>query len=257
MKPGLSTLIPVQDCLSQDYCLKECIASVLPVSDEVVIADWKSTDGTLAFLQEWAEREPRLRIVQYPAEEPRGLPEYNLRWMNYARERLSHAMMLHLDADEILDDTYGCHATIRNTVYEGSGCRTFNRLNFWRDPLSLIPDGHYLGRYVTRLGPSNYWLPCDEPRHPGESRLRDESQYHPDLRLFHMGFLRKPEAFYSKAKRILIRKFNRYDQALEFAERDGKPQWESEQDFSDKLEPYEGDYPALAKVWLAEHGFTV
>jgi len=73
MKPGLSTIIPVQDCISQDYCLRECIESVLPVSDEVVVADWNSSDSTLEFLQEWASREPRIRIVQYTAEEPRGL----------------------------------------------------------------------------------------------------------------------------------------------------------------------------------------
>lgn len=256
MIPGLSTLIPVQDCLSQDYCLEECIQSVLPVSDEVVIADWNSTDGTLEMLREWADREPKLQIVHYAAEEPRGLPEYNLRWMNYARERLSHEMMLHMDADEILDDSEWCHRMIAHAT-NNRLCRTFERLNFWRDPRSLIPDGHYLGKYVTRLGPSNYWLPCDEPRHPGESRLRDDATLHLGLKIFHMGFLRNPDAFYRKAKRILHRKFNRYDQSLEFAERDGKPQWESEQDFNDKLVPYTGRYPELAKAWLKEHNFEV
>lgn len=256
MTPGLSVLIPAQDCLSLDYSLRETIESVLPVADEVVIADWRSTDGTQEFLLDWSLTEPRIKVVDYPAEEPRGLPEYNLRWMNYARERLSFTHMLHMDADEILDDTRACYEAIRGAVNEGA-CRIFDRLNFWRDPHSLIPDGFYLGRYVTRLGPSNYWLPCDEPRHRGESRLRDEAVFHQHLRLFHVGFLRNPDAFFAKAKRILSRKFNRYDERLESAERDKKPQWESEQDFVDKLEPYRGTFPRLARAWLERHGFTV
>lgn len=255
MKLGLSGIIPIADAFTMDYPIRECIQSMLPVCDEIVLADWNSTDGTTEFLKEWAGREPKIKVVHYaPHEEPKGIPEYNLRWMNYARERVSYEMMLHMDADEILDDTPECHEAIARAVFHRYSY-TFNRLNFWRDQHHLIPDGYYLGRYVTRLGPSNYWLPCDEPRHPGESRLRDDAQHDAALRIFHVGFLRKTDAFYAKARRILMRKFARYDHRLEATEAAGKPVWESETDFADKLEEYTGRYPALMTEWLKQHGF--
>lgn len=255
MKPGLSGIIPIADAIQMDYPIRECLESMRAVCDEIVVADWKSSDGTTEMLNEWTADDPKIKVVHYsPHEEPRGMPEYNLRWMNYARERVSHQMMLHMDADEILDDTAECHEAINRAVSDGL-CRTFNRLNFWRDHKHLIPDGYHLGRCVTRMGPSNYWLPCDEPRHPGESRLRDDAELDASLRIFHVGFLRRPDAFYAKAKRLLMRKFARYDHRLEAAEAAGKPVWESETDFGDKLEEYTGSYPAILLDWLKQHGF--
>lgn len=256
MNQGLSAVIPIQDAYAMDYPVVECIRSILPVCDEVVLADWRSTDGTREMLEEWGHIDPRIRVVDYTANEPKGDTEYNLRWMNFARERVSYNTMLHIDADEILDDTEECLSTIRAAIGTGQ-CLTFNRLNFWRDHHHVIPDGYFLGKYVTRMGPSNYWLPCDEPRHATESRLRDDAVHQPELKLFHVGFLRKTDAFYAKARRLLMRKFARYDHRLEASETAGHPVWCAGMDFSDKLETYDGPYPKEMRRWLADRGIEL
>lgn len=250
----LSAFIPIRDANRLDYPWRLCVESLLPVADEIVLCDGASTDGTSEEIFEWASRDSRIRRVDYPWREPKGDPRYNVKWMNHARERLKFEMMIHLDADEILDDRPETHAIIREAVANGA-CRRFDRLNFWRSPRLLIPDGHYLGRYVCRLGPSRYFMPCDEVRDGGECRILDEATVDDRVKIYHVGFLRKPEAFYEKAKLIFSRKFDREEPALEQARANGKPQWEADYDWAKELVPYDGYYPAGVLRWLKDHGF--
>lgn len=250
----LSAFIPIRDGNRLEYPWKLCVQSLLPVADEIVLCDGESTDGTTEEIVAWAEVEPKIRLVTFPWKEHRGYPRYNVRWMNYARERLTHEMMLHMDADEILDDTPECHEIIRHAIEHGH-CRRFDRLNFWKSPKFLVPEGHYLGRYVCRLGPSRYFMPCDEPRDAGEARILDEAEVDARVKIFHVGFLRKPEAFYEKAKLIFARKFDRREPALALAQLEGKPQWEAEYDWAKNLEPYTGHYPEAVAAWFKQQGF--
>lgn len=242
--------------MSLDYPVGLTIRSMLPVCDEVVVCDSDSSDGTRPFLNRLAIIEPKIRIINRPWPDPKGNSAWYTDWLNFAREHLRFEMMLQLDADEVLDDTTLCHNAIRNAVHDGHAL-TVDRLNFWRDGRSLIPDGHCCGKWVTRLGPSKYWLPSDEPHHPGECEILDVAQRQQDVKIFHLGFLREQDAFYAKAKVVLGAFFNRYDTRLEDAERAGKPLWESSCDFADKLEPYTGSFPRDVEGWLFRHGFRV
>ena len=59
-------------CFNPGPDLQESVASVLAQPDclELVLADGGSTDGSLAWLQEFASREPRLRLASEPDQGP-------------------------------------------------------------------------------------------------------------------------------------------------------------------------------------------
>lgn len=249
----LSGYICVRNALRLDYCVRLAARSLLPVVDELVICDSDSTDGTRELFDLWAAREPKLRVINYPWPNPVGDSLWWVNWLNFARERLSHEMQITLDADEVLDDSPACRAAVREAAEDG-GCRWFDRLNFWRDGRSVIPEGHCCGKLVARMGPAKFWMPSDEPHHPGECEILDRAVLDGRLRIFHLGFLRRTDAFYAKAKVVLPAFFTRYDQRLEFAERDGKQLHESECDFTDFLVPYRGPWPSEVVEWMRERG---
>lgn len=251
---NISAYICVRNAISLDYCLELAKDSLLPVCDELVLCDSDSTDGTRELMERWMDKERKIRIINYPWPDPKGDSFWWVKWLNYARERLNFPMQLTLDADEVLDES--CHKRVRELADAGE-CASFDRLNFWRDPWSLIPDGHCCGKWVTRLGHTEYFMPSDEPRHPGECPILDRSRRYPELRIFHLGFLRRREAFYRKARVVLPAFFNRYDERLERAETAGKPLWESECDFTDKLVAYNGPWPNGIQKWLWRRGWTV
>lgn len=253
MKPGLSGYTVVRNALKLDYPVELTIRSLLTVCDEVVCCDSDSTDGTREMLDRWADMDIRLRIVNYPWPDPKGDTFWYVKWMNFAREQLRFSTQLELDADEVLDDRPECLHAVCEAVQDG-GARVFDRLNFWRDPRSLIPEGHCCGKFVTRLGPSNLFMPSDEPRHRGECPILDHAIPDPRLRIFHLGFLRRREAFYAKARVVLTAFFNRYDTRLEDAEAEKKELWQSSCDFTHLLLPYRGGYPAGVAEWLRCRG---
>lgn len=97
-------------------------------------------------------------------------------------------------------------------------------------------------------------MQSDQPCHPGESQLIDEAIKAPDLRIYHLGFLRDKAAFYRKARALGDIWFNRYDDRLEKGEREGKPLWETECAYTDRLVRYDGYYPEGVRLWLGARG---
>lgn len=251
----LGGYVCVRNGIQLDYCFELAIQSLIPVCDELVLCDSDSTDGTRERLEAYAARDKGIRVINYPWPNPKGESDWWIKWLNFARCNLTSEMQITLDADEVLDNSMRSYRLIREATRRGRSLR-MDRLNFWRDSHSLIPDGHCCGKYVVRLGPAHYEMPSDEPRHPGERPILDEAENAFDIKIFHLGFLRKPEAFYAKAKVVIPAFFHRYDPRLEKAEKDGLPLWKSECDFADKLVPYVGHYPPGVKRWLTERGYT-
>lgn len=249
----LSGFTVVKNALSLDYAVIECLNSLLPVCDEVVVGEMGSTDGTRLALQAWSERDPRIRIVDIRDwTKERG----NVRWfveaLNETRQHLAHPMMLQLDADEVLGDDRETVSLV-NRAKETGEAFAFDRLNFARDAKSLIPEGCCCGKYVVRIGPSKLWIPSDEPHERGEVELLDIAHIEPMAKIFHLGFLRRPEAFYSKARIVLNAFFNGFDPRLEEAEKLGAEPL-SKFEWWDRLEPYRGYYPRGVTEWLQARG---
>lgn len=251
----LSGLVLTRNCIVNDYCYKEAIRSLLPVCDEVVVCDSNSMDGTLEELGLWSLTEPKLRIFNYPWPDPKGDMDWFVKWINAGRAHVKGEMMLQLDADEILSYDAGTRDAIKRTL-AAKDAICFDRINFVRDAHSVIPEGECCGRWVVRLGPSNLHWVSDEPHKRGEVPLLDMAHIEPDAKIFHMGFLRRREAFYSKAKVVLGAFFNEFDQRLKRAEESGNHPF-SEFPWWNRLTSYYGYYPESVRKWLTERGYRL
>lgn len=255
---GLSGFTVVKNALSRDYCIRECVESMFAVCDQVLIADMGSDDGTWEMLSSIVSTNPKCyltltRIRDWTQE--RANPDWWTSAINDARQRLDYAHMLQLDADEILSDDPETHACIRHAV-EHTNAFGFDRVNLIKDGRHTIPEGECVGRWVIRIGPSHLWLPSDEPHLRGEIHLLDMAYLEPRARIFHMGFMRKPAAFYAKARVVLGAFFGNYDQRLIDAENEGVSPM-SKMPWFDRLVPYNGPYPALVRKWMEERGYKV
>jgi len=257
MKPkGLSGFTVCKNALSLDYCIVECINSLLAVCNEVVVGEMGSTDGTLETLQDWACRDERLRIVKikdWTLE--RGMASWFVCALNETRSHLAFSHMLELDADEILSDDESTRRHIEAAV-RNTDAFCFDRLNFVRDAKTLIPENECCGKYVCRIGPSHLWMPSDEPHHRGEIHLLDMAHIQPGAKIFHMGFLRRREAFFAKARVVLGAFFNEFDTRLAEAEAGGYHAFEKFP-WWNRLVPYRGRYPKSVRDWMAARGYEV
>lgn len=252
---GLSGMTVVRDSISGDFCLSECIESLLAICEEVVVGESDSTDGTREFLDRWADKEPRLRIESYPWPHPKGDSKFFTTWLNWTRERLRLPHFVQLDADEILDDRPACHDRIRRAV-ERQESLLCTRVNYWRSMRETIPNGHAIGRYVVRVGKSSDWLASDEGHDHGEvPMLTNAVNARDEVFVHHMGFLRKPDAFYRKARVILGAFFNEFDKRLVPLEAESRPVHEIQNcEWTDKLDPYDGYIPDSAQRWASDRG---
>jgi hypothetical protein len=255
MSKTLGGFVCVRNGFSLDYSWTEAAESLLKVVDQLVLCDSDSTDGTTQAMQRMAEKDSRIKVVNWPWPNVKGgSHHWFIEWLDFARSQLTTDHYVYLDADEVLSDTPECHAVLREAA-EKRLCLTVDRLNFWRDAQSLIPDGHCCGKWCTRVGPTEYQCVSDEPRHAGERPIIDEAIQEPRVQIFHLGFLRQKDAFYRKARTMLTAWFNRFDPRLEKGEKEGKPVWETECEFSDKLVPFNGYLPDAVQLWLSERGF--
>lgn len=250
-------LVLVRNCFELDYCFVECIQSLLPVCDQICICDGESTDGTQEAVRKWLEREPKLSLCVYPWPNPKGDPDFYVKWIQYGRDHCQGDYVFHLDADEVLAPW--SHARVR--AYKGMATEpgfsvVCNRLNFWRDTSHLIPHGVCCGHEVIRMAPQGMFLPSDGYHVLGEpvTKIAKKS----DIDIMHYGFLRQPEAFFKKAKALQGFFFNDYDPRLAQAETfkgvwstmPGITGWENE------LLDYKGAHPSVIAPWLKKRGYN-
>lgn len=250
----ISGYICIRNAKELDYCAHLSVASLLPVCDEVLVSDGESTDGTYEFFRNWAREEPKIRLVTYPWPNPHRDITWWTTWLNTAREQLAHPYQLQLDADEVLDPrSYSC---IRADAIAGL-CSWYRRLNFWRDAQHLAPSGHVCGDAVVRAGPSNLWMPSDEPHPEGEPEIRKRAGWPPNpdfLRIFHYGFLRKEKAMIEKVRVVNGAFFGTMDDRLVKAGAAGTP-WVDSVQMAAPLQEFNEPHPELAHAWLRERGY--
>lgn len=251
----LSGYTLTRNCIELDYCFEETISSLLGVCDEVVVCDAQSTDGTFERLYNLSLEEPKLRIVTYPWKDPVGEgPVWFTSWINFAREHLSHEMQLQLDADEVVHDR--SYEAIRNAV-EKKEARWCERYNFWRDSTHLAPEGHVCGSSIVRLGPSDLFMPSDEPHPEGEPEIKKIAVHGAPIEIFHYGFIRKKDSFYKKSKVVQEAFFGSCDERLLRAERNDTP-FEDEFLFDGKvLKEFSGEHPEVAHKWLLDRNYKL
>jgi glycosyltransferase involved in cell wall biosynthesis len=255
MNNTLGAAIVIRNGNELDFSWRECIKSVLPVCDEVVVCDGQSTDGTQEEIRSWMRREPKLKLCVWDWPDPKGDPDFFVRWINYAREHLSTKWHLQLDADEILHEK--SHPLVRAFIEQGVQTAICTRYNFWGDHRHLIPEGHCLGKKVIRIAPQRIWLASDGSHPMGAEACMMAKPS--GVEIFHYGFLRKRQAFFKKERLLQNYFFNSYDPRLEKAET-FKGNWMEMPglcgDWENKLDPYEGRHPKIIHEWLKERGYA-
>jgi len=247
----------IRNNFSLDYCIQQTIESLLPVCNEVVISESESTDGTREFLDEWTKREPKLRIVNYKWPNPWRDVKWWTTWINEARQHLQYPTQIFLDADEVLSPEG--YAGIREAAKLGQA-RWFRRLNFWKDPYHLVASGTVCADQCVRLGPTDMWMPSDEPHPDGEPPIILKAGWPPsatpNFNIFHYGFLRKERAMIDKCRIVGGAFFGTMDARLEKAELQGTP-WLNEVCPEKPLQDFLGDHPEIAKQWLRGRMYNI
>lgn len=254
----ISGYVCVRNMFKLDYCADLTVNSLLPVCDEVLVSigikDGEVDDGTYAYFTDWITREPKLRFHLYEWPDPHRDITWWTTWINEARSQLIYPMQMHLDADEILDPL-SYPAILKGA--EGQNALWFQRLNFWRDAQHLAPSGHVCADQVVRFGPTDLWMPSDEPHPEGEPEIRVRAGWPPNAdrsqRIFHYGFLRKQQAMIEKCRVVNGAFFGTMDDRLVAAEKDGLP-WVDKIEMAAPLQDFFEPHPDLAQDWLRERG---
>ena len=245
----------IRDGEETQFCWRETVRSLLPICDTVTICDGGSTDGTLEAIQAWMKIEPKIRLVHFPWPNPKGMEHFWVTWLNFCRERIPHYWHLQLDADEVLhESSYQWIADFAGGPRDNAA--TCERLNFWRDPWHIVPDGKVCGTHVVRLGPTRCWMPTDYP-HPLGHEILTLSRPSP-IKIAHYGMMRPRKAMLLKQERYQGWTFGSLDPRVTKAA--DAPNWYdsmAEQcGWSNEIREYHGTHPLLAHQWLTDHGFS-
>lgn len=251
MKPGVSGYVCIRNAIKWDYPVVQAARSLIPISDEVVICDGESDDGTTEMLREFVQTDSRFRLISYPWPHPVGNDRFWVQWLNYTRERLTYDYQITVDADEVLWE--GSYETVRELA-RNNLCGIFKRHNFWKDAKHCAPLNTVCGDTVARCGPTSLYMPSDEPYPAVEPNIRTDAEYFPHLEIFHYGFIRDPDAFMRKSKAVQTMFMGSVDQRLLNMESAGQ-KWTAGDYFQGQpLQTFDGRHPKVAHQWLRERG---
>lgn len=256
MSVTLSGLVCLKNAIEMDYCWVECIESILPVCDEVVICESGSSDDTCHAIATWMRWEPKLKLCVWPWPNPKGNPNFYIDWIQYGRAHINGDYLFHIDADEIIDEhSQAVLAKFKRDTKPSDRISLIgHRYNFWNDAKHLIPHGVCLSHIVTRIAPKDVFMPSDGA-HP-EGRAITEMAVPSRVRFYHYGFLRKPEAYFKKSRQLHGAFFNTYDDRLVEAEASGGNWMENipRVEWTNRLVPFTGEHPEIIKPWLKARG---
>lgn len=247
---GLACCTITINCIELDYPFEACVQSMLPVADEVIVSDAGSRDGTREFLDEWALREPKLRILSHPESLWPDSDQVGNNWINACRMEARYDMFHWQDADEVLDP---CSFDEMRRAVELREPRIFNYTNFWYDAWHLVPWGDSMKEHMK---PTHMWCPVHGENPPGYVNERYALPRHPSLITYHYSALRKREAFIAKCKAIGKRHaFGYADQPLMQSERTGESFMPLYEERMSRLEPFTGRHSEVIKPWLRARGW--
>ncbi len=103
--PTVSGYTTTRNCIEQKYPWRQCVSSMLGFSDEVVVVDGGSTDGTWEELETWAQNEERLKVYKVERDwtEKRHAVYDGLQKAE-ARSRCNSDFLWQMDCDEVVHE---------------------------------------------------------------------------------------------------------------------------------------------------------
>lgn len=96
----LSIYTAMRNCREQDYPYLEMLRHHLPLADEVVVNEGRSTDGTYESIR---DLDPKIRVFRTSWERPSG-EHWWIHFKDDARRRCTGDWCIHLDCDEFIPE---------------------------------------------------------------------------------------------------------------------------------------------------------
>lgn len=192
----LGGTIFVRNGITYDYCFVEAIDSLLGFCDKVVVVDAGSTDGSQHVLE--SMRHPKLQVHLLDGHEWDEIPgkEKLVYFTDKAIELLDTDWNFYLQADEIVHES--SYLWIRQAIKEDTEGFLCSRINLWQSPfmqLNVPQNRMPCSTQVLRLAKSNFRSYGD-----AESIQTNtcSSKYVDQIKIYHMGFVRKREVMKAK-----------------------------------------------------------
>jgi len=239
-------LIIAHNVIELDYCIRECIESVLPICERVLVVECESTDGTLAMLNEMAANDQRIAIINRPWK-----PSRNLKWLedltHDCKSQIGTDWYIAMDADEVIDPR-GYYAIQEHVAKHvgSSTCATMLRHTFWKDPWHTIPNGIICNHLCSKVGPTTESLYGDQIDPVNKEMITSL--------IYHYGHLRKRPAWAKKSVEMHEAAFGEVPNHWKKAE---AGDWsEIETCVPDStLVKFDGSHPIVMHRWLKERGW--
>lgn len=236
-----------------DFCYKESIKCLLEFCDKVVVCCVPTNDWTYShIMQDFKDEINEGVLYVRPVEDDvwRGM-EFHTKhrlsiFTNYAIEMLDTDYVFNLQGDEIVDP--GSYDVIRRAINEGSEGYLCSRINLWGSPHTQLNVPHHrkpCSTEIVRLA-KTYYRAYDD----AESLAAPvDSKYLDQIKIWHMGFIRKREIHPAKIREMQGNIFKcGVDSKLEGMEVFDSTKWFGPED----LKPIEGELPPLIQGWARE-----
>lgn len=235
-----------------DYCYKEAIKCLLEFCDKVVVcvvntAEDNTLDNVYDVLYD-NKRKGSIRVIgndDWEAMSFHGKHRLSI-FTNYAIEMLNTDYVFNLQGDEIVDPA--SYTWIRRAINEGSEAYMCDRINLWGSPYTQLNVPHArkpCSTQIIRLAKTCYRAYDD-----AESLAAPvDSRYTNEIKIWHMGFVRKREIHPDKIREMQGNIFNMTpDAKLEGMEVFDSTKWFGPED----LVPIQGQLPPLIQQWAKE-----
>jgi hypothetical protein len=246
------TLI-THNCIAYDYCVEAALRSLMGVCDEIVVADGYSTDGTDKLIDQVLSDFKGKWTCIHTAWKPSTMGTWLADLTNKAREALHTDMHLSLQGDEVLhEDSY---REVRQLT-EAGGIYTVERLNFWMDHRHVLPPNEKVGQTIVRLAPTSLPSVGD-----AQGLAHEQGWERSRIKVMHYGFIRRPQAWAAKSREMMGAWGWGVDPVVDKVEKEGLKALVDGANATavtrNRLLPYQGKHPEVAREWLWKHGFSL
>lgn len=252
MSKTLGGFLFIRNGITYDYNFRETIESMFEFCDQVAVVDAGSDDGTKEVL--WGINDSKLTVRFLLKEEwdnQHGREKLSY-FQNMASEMLTTDYQFLCQADEIVHEE--SYATIREAIKTDQDGFMCTRINLWGDPwhelnvpLSRMP----CSPQVIRLSKRGYKTYDD-----GESISANPSfRFVNDIRIYHMGFVRKREIMKSKIINMQTGVFEMsdYDEKLKGMDIFNPYAWFTKNELKAISEPL----PKIIQKWALERSYQI
>lgn len=238
----------VRQGVKYDYCFEQSIQCLCDFCDEVSVLEIGSDDGTREIIERLKNKNPNLMVMNWPIQSwqsVHGKTKLSY-FQNMALKMLRTDYQFLLQADEILHEK--SYSKVREAIETGANGFLCTRINLWKSPflkLNVPQERKPCSTEVIRLTKTGYDTWDD-----GENiYAQATTDFLKDIRIYHMGFVRKREIHKEK----IIEMQENVFQCGHDSKLDGHDTFKPELWFEDSdLSPIDEPLPLIIQEWAKE-----